>query len=218
MKANASQIRQLQEQVGRNDQGAFSTLYRLFFMRLFNFAKSYVHNREVAEELVNDVMVGLWNRRSEISGIQNLETYLFVAARNRSLNHLSQHSPFQVTLEPESGEIEIVHTDDPERLLEWRELYELLAQAVEELPDQCRTVFKLVKEEGFSYKQVAEILDISPRTVETQLYRAMKKLHQTVGSHLDPEKFSGPKSNSAPPSATDLGVFVPVLFIFLDLF
>lgn len=218
MKLNPLQIRQLQDRIGLDDQEAFAVLYRLFFMRLFNFTKSYVHNREVAEELVNDVMLKLWSRRGELDGIQNLETYLFVAARNRSLNHLAQHSPFHITLEPESGEIDIVHTDDPERLLEWREIYQLLVHAVDDLPDQCRTVFKLIKEEGFSYKQVAEILDISPRTVETQLFRAMKKLHSVMDTYLDSNKSSKPKPASDQPFSVPPGGIAPFLFIFLDLF
>ncbi len=216
MKVNLLQIKQLQERICEDDQEAFATLYRLFFMRLFHFTKMYVHNRETAEELVNDIMVKLWNRRSEILSIQNLETYLFVAARNQSLNHLAQHSPFHISLEPESGEIEIINTDDPEKLLEWREIYQLLIQAVEELPDQCRTVFKLIKEEGMSYKQVAEILSLSPRTVETQLFRAMKKLHKTLDTYLD----TNTKSAKPPiaPSTLPPDSYLVLLILFLDFF
>lgn len=215
MKPNALQIKELQERLCNSDQEAFATLYRLFFMRLFHFTKMYVHNRETAEELVNDIMLKLWHRRSQALAIQNLETYLFVAARNQSLNYLAQHSPFHISLEPESGEIEIINTDDPEKLLEWREIYELLVQAVEELPDQCRTVFKLIKEEGMSYKQVAEILNLSPRTVETQLFRAMKKLHKALGSYLD----AGSKPTQLPPpSALPPESYTVLLILFLEIF
>ncbi|MDJ1496222.1 RNA polymerase sigma-70 factor [Cytophagaceae bacterium DM2B3-1] len=213
MKLNTIQIRDLQERICNNDQEAFAALYRLFFMRLFQFTKMYVHNRETAEELVNDIMLKLWHRRSEVLKIQNLETYLFVSARNKSLNYLSQRSPFHISLEPESGEIEIVNTDDPEKILEWRQIYELLMQAVEELPDQCRTVFKLIKEEGMSYKQVAEILDLSPRTVETQLFRAMKKLHKSLDNYMDTNtRYSKlPGSSILPPESS-----IVLLILFLD--
>ncbi|MDJ1466880.1 RNA polymerase sigma-70 factor [Xanthocytophaga flava] len=214
MKLNTIQIRDLQERLCNNDQEAFAALYRLFFMRLFQFTKMYVHNRETAEELVNDIMLKLWHRRSEVLKIQNLETYLFVSARNKSLNYLSQRSPFHISLEPESGEIEIVNTDDPEKILEWRQIYELLMQAVEELPDQCRTVFKLIKEEGMSYKQVAEILDLSPRTVETQLFRAMKKLHKSLDNYMDTNTRSSklPGSSSILPPESS----IVLLILFLD--
>ncbi len=216
MKLNPQQLKQLQEQISKGDQEAFSALYRLFFMRLFNFTKMYVHNRAAAEELVNDIMLKVWYRRGDLPAIVNLETYLFVAARNRSLNYLAQPSPFQITLEPESGALEIVNADDPERLLEWREIYQLLEQAVEELPDQCRTVFKLIKEEGLSYKQVAEILGVSPRTVETQLVRAMKKLYKVVGCHLDGPGPHGVKTAPGGLPTVDPGAHVGLLLLFFD--
>ena len=68
--------------------------------------------------------------------------------------------------------------------------------AVEQLPDQCRTVFKLIKEEGFKYKQVAEILGLSPRTIETQLFRAIKKLSVVLKDYT--EKPIGKKNNNTP--------------------
>lgn len=218
MKPTIFQIKQLQEKVSEGNQEAFATLYRLFFMRLFHFTTRYVHNRAAAEELVNDVMVKVWHRRSEMMGIDNLETYLFIAARNSALNYLSQHSPFHITLEPESGEVEIVNTDDPERLLEWREMYQLLQQAVDELPDQCRTVFKLIKEDGLSYKQVAEILDVSPRTVETQLVRAMKKLHNALDGYLENSPAAPPKNTSKGPSAANSDAVIGLLILFLDFY
>ena len=78
----------------------------------------------------------------------------------------------------------LVNTIDPERELEWKEILFKLDQVVNTLPEQCRKIFKLVKEEGFKYKEVAEILNISPRTVETQLARAMRRLNEAVGSYL----------------------------------
>ena len=90
MKIDAHQLTQLQRLIAGGSQKAFEDLYRLFFGRLFNFAMLYVHKKEVAEELVNDVMIRIWRRQGELEGIKNLETYLFVAVRNHSLNHLSQ--------------------------------------------------------------------------------------------------------------------------------
>jgi len=180
MKIDANQLTQLQRLIAGGSQKAFEDLYRLFFGRLFNFAMLYVHRKEVAEELVNDVMIRIWRRRDELAGIKNLETYLFVAVRNHSLNHLSQYSPYHVAIEADSPQGQLIDVNDPGNQLEWKEIYFRLNQAIDELPDQCRTVFRLIKEEGFRYKQVAEILNISPRTVETQLFRAIKKLDKII--------------------------------------
>jgi RNA polymerase sigma-70 factor (ECF subfamily) len=145
----------------------------------------YVHKKEIAEEIVNDIMVKIWNKREELNRIQNLETYLFVAIRNHCLNHLAQYSNYHVMLEPETSRAEIVNLNNPEREMEWKEIYARLNKAIDELPDQCRTVFKLIKEEGFRYKQVAEILGISPRTVETQLFRAIRKLDRVIEMYVE---------------------------------
>jgi RNA polymerase sigma-70 factor (ECF subfamily) len=180
MKIDTNQLTQLQQLIAGGSQKAFEDLYRLFFTRLFNFSMLYVHKKEVAEEIVNDIMMKVWNKKQELSAILNLETYLFVAARNHSLNYLSQFSPYHIAVEPESSQGQLIDVNDPSKELEWKEVYFRLNQAIDELPEQCRTVFKLIKEEGFRYKQVAEILNISPRTVETQLFRAIRKLDKVI--------------------------------------
>ena len=180
MKIDFEIIIGLQEQVAKHNQKAFKDLYCLFFARLFNFAVSYVHKKEIAEELVNDVMVKLWHKRLTISGIQHLETYLFVAVRNHSLNYLATYSNYHVAIELEGKEAKVINLNDPQQALEWKEISFQLDRTIDQLPEQCRTVFKLIREEGLRYKQVAEILNISPRTVETQLFRAIKKLDKVL--------------------------------------
>jgi len=195
MKIEITILKQLQIRVEQSNQKAFEDLYRLFFPRLYNFAMLYVHKKEAAEEIVNDVMVKIWEKRDTINTIENLETYLFVAIRNHCLNYLQKYSHYHVTIEPESGLAEVISINDPAKDLEWKEINLKLHLAIEQLPDQCRTVFKLIKEEGFKYKQVAEILNLSPRTVETQLFRAIKKLDAVVNIFI--ERNSG-KKNSNP--------------------
>lgn len=196
MKIDNELLQLLQKQIAKGEQRSFEDLYRLFFVRLFNFALLYVHKKEIAEEVVNDVMMKVWNKKEVLTGIQNLETYLFVAVRNQSLNYLSKYSGLHVALEPENGQAEIINLNDPEKELEWKEINFRLNQAIDQLPAQCRTVFKLIKEEGFKYKQVAEILNISPRTVETQLFRAIKKLDTIIELYL--ENFPGKKRKNPP--------------------
>jgi len=180
MKIDAHQLTLLQQKIAAGDQRAFEDLYRLSFTRLFNFSMLYVHKKEIAEEIVNDIMIKVWHKRAELTGIQNLETYLFVAARNHSLNYLAKYSPYHVSIEADALQGELINLHDPGAAMEWKEIHFRLNQAIDELPDQCRTVFKLIREEGFRYRQVAEILGISPRTVETQLFRAIKKLDKVI--------------------------------------
>jgi RNA polymerase sigma-70 factor (ECF subfamily) len=184
MKSDINHVKDLQQRIASGDQPAFEGLYRLFFPRLQGFAMMYLHKKELAEEVVNDVMLKIWNKRSDILLIENIETYLFTAVRNHSLNHLAQFSHYHVVYEPENGTMEVINLNDPSRLLEWKEIHHRLNLAIETLPDQCRTVFKLIREEGFRYKEVAEILGVSPRTVETQLFRAVKKLDKIIEMYM----------------------------------
>jgi RNA polymerase sigma-70 factor (family 1) len=197
MKIDVTIIKQLQGQIEKSNQRAFEDLYRLFFSRLFNFSMLYVHTKEAAEEIVNDIMIKVWNKRDDISSIENLETYLFVAVRNHSLNYLQKYSHYHIAIQPESGMAEVINIHNPEKELEWKEINSKLHMAVEQLPDQCRTVFKLIKEEGFKYKQVAEILGLSPRTIETQLFRAIKKLSAVLKDYTD--KPIGKRNNNNTP-------------------
>lgn len=180
MRPNEVQIKNLQRGIASGDQQAFASLFRLLYPGLLNFALQYVHVKEAAEEITNDVFVKLWNRREFLPEIDNLSTYLFVSVKNHALNYLKKYSHLHVAVENADGETSLVNRDDPEQQLEWKEISFRLSQAIDGLPDQCRTVFKLIKEDGFRYKEVAEILGISPRTVETQLFRAIKKLQTLV--------------------------------------
>ncbi len=147
----------------------------------------YVQSREAAEEVVSDVFVRIWERRAQLKDIANLEVYLFVSVRNQAYNYLEKYSVMRVT-SMENGEWELTNMSDPGKELEWKEMAARLDREVNQLPDQCRKVFRLIKEEGFRYREVAQILNISPRTVETQLYRAVRRLQAAVGQWL-PDKF-----------------------------
>lgn len=184
--SNSENIRYWQRQIAcEGDEKAFSELFRYFYDRLLHFSIQYVYTREAAEEIVSDVFVKIWNRRDELEKIANLEVYLFVAVKNHSLNYLEQYSSLRITpLNDDTGHSQLTNSVDPERAMEWKEILFKMDQEVGRLPDQCRRVFKLIKEEGFKYKDVAEILNISPRTVETQLFRAMKRLNEVIGPYI----------------------------------
>jgi RNA polymerase sigma-70 factor (family 1) len=196
MRTDQNEIRQLQEKICRhNDEQAFASLFRLSYKRLYHFSLQYVKVHEAAEEVVNDVFVKLWSYRSSLQNINNLESYLFIAVKNQSLNYIKQYSHYHVAINEETAEVQLLSKTTPQHNLEWKELHFKLHQAIDQLPDQCRKIFKLVKEEGFRFKQVAEILNISPRTVETQLYRALKRLDAVLDEHVTVKKKSSPHKN-----------------------
>lgn len=191
MTASNTNIRELQLQIARyGNEQAFSALFRLLYDRLLRFCMQYVYSREAAEEIVSDVFVKIWNRRKELMNISNLEVYLFVAVKNHSLNYLQQYSALRIT-PIDTGLSQLSGPMDPEKEMEWKEMRLKLDHEVNRLPDQCRKVFKLIKEEGFKYKDVAVILNISSRTVETQLFRAVRRLNEALLPYLPKRPGSG---------------------------
>ncbi|MCK7557105.1 RNA polymerase sigma-70 factor [Chitinophaga sedimenti] len=179
--SQSDHIRELQMQIARyGDEQAFAALFRLLYDRLLRFCVQYVGSHEAGEEIVSDVFVKIWNRRAELQEVDNLEVYLFVAVKNHSLNYLEQYSSLRIT-PLDSGFSQLTASADPEKDMEWKEMLLKLDGEINRLPEQCRRVFKLIKEDGFKYKDVAAILNISPRTVETQLFRAIRRLTEAIG-------------------------------------
>jgi RNA polymerase sigma-70 factor (ECF subfamily) len=162
-----------------DDTKAFEELYYALFNKLIKFSIYYVNHRETAEEIVSEIFVKCWNNRKELGHVQYPESYLFIAVKNQSLKHRKKASNMQM-VEIEEHEFRMVDYADPSKKIERKELHRQLDQAIETLPEQARVVFRLIKENGMKYKEVAEILDISPRTVQTQLFRAIAKLRSAL--------------------------------------
>ncbi len=191
MKEKGTHIIALLENICKNDnQQSFEELFKLFYPRLLNFCIQYVKHKEPAEEIVSEVFVTCWINRESLSQIQNPETYLFIAVRNRSLNYLKHFSKYRVTYLEEIGVNNLINSWDPAQEMERKELLFKMDQAIESLPLQCRIIFRLIKEDGLKYKEVAEILNLSPRTVETQLVRALKKLDKILSPHFNRHRAS----------------------------
>ncbi len=168
-----------QQEIAAGNQRSFDQLFRCLYVRLVHFAVQFVASSGIAEEIVSDIFSNLWLKRDTLPGIQNLPVYLFVAVKHRCFNHREQFSTLHVQIEHlEEGVLQDLH--DPEKELEWKELFHRIDMAVATLPEQCKMIFKMVKEGGLKYREVADILDISIKTVETQLYRATKKIRAAL--------------------------------------
>jgi RNA polymerase sigma-70 factor (ECF subfamily) len=118
----------------------------------------------------------LWQKRDTLDTISNINVYLYVAVKHASLNELRKK---KIAGPLSLNELTVHHlhlVSNPESLFITHELQNRVRSAIEQLPPQCKLIFKLVKEDGLSYKEVAAILNISVKTVDTQLYLALKKL------------------------------------------
>ena len=159
-----------------DDPQAISLIYEQFFHRLTKFSFSFVKTREAAEEVVEDVIIKWWRNKNGISTIQNLSVYFFAAVRNQSLNYLERRPTYsasslnQSDYSVESGAI------SPLEHLIISEMNQQLQVAVSSLPERCQLIFRLVREEGLKYKEVAEILNISVNTIDNQMAIAVRRI------------------------------------------
>jgi RNA polymerase sigma-70 factor (family 1) len=187
----------LMQKVAEGDQLAFRGLYHIYHKRLHYFALALVKTKEAAEEIVEDVFIRLWNHQATILQINNLKIYLYTATKNTALNYLSRKAQESVVEPFDNIDIALQETSlSPEQIMITRETYKNIREAVESLPPRCKMIFKLVREDGLRYKEVAEILNISINTIDAQMAIAVQRIAEAV--RRDFEKFPKSKSTSSP--------------------
>lgn len=160
-----------------NDQVAFASLYRHFYPGLLSFAESIIKDRQLSEETVENVFIKLWENRKMLSTVKNLSHYLYVSVKHAALNCIYRQKKIKYeTIGDEydvSFSVQETHTISKENV-------EKIATAINNLPPKCKLIFRLIKEEGLKYADVAHLLDISLKTVESQMYIAVNKIAQTL--------------------------------------
>lgn len=189
----------LQQRVFNNEELALAELYEIFYVKLVHFAKAMLHNKEVAEEVVEDVFVKLWVNRTNITTIENLTVYLYVAVKNNCLNFISKKAKALITSPFDFLDIEISDASpSPQDIMITAEMMEQMQKAVEALPPRCKMIFKLVREDGLKYKEVSQILNISVNTIDVQMAIAVKRictaLHIAPRQNVHAENVSAKKS------------------------
>ena len=179
-KISIIEIKYIQQRFSNNDEGALKELYDAYGDRLFHFAFAIVHSRETAEEVIADVFIKVWEKRSHIAVIENLIYYLFTVTKNISCNYLRKYKRKKhISLEELSLPYYYLNST-PEDLVITRETMQRINTAINELPPKCRIIFKLVKEDGLKYKEVASLLNLTTKTIENQMGIALQKLHSSI--------------------------------------
>ncbi|SFV32241.1 RNA polymerase sigma-70 factor [Thermoflavifilum thermophilum] len=174
-----------------DDQQAYRKLFDALAGPLIRWSQVYVKQYEVAEEIVSDVFMWMWQQRSRLGSIRQVRLYLYQAVKNRSLNYLRTvhgRTEFEDITSFEGTVIPAIQfvADDPEQILLNNELRRHMEKAIASLPARCRLIFRLVKDDGMHYKEVAELLQISVKTVETQMGIAFRRLAEAIQPVVSP--------------------------------
>ena len=162
-----------------NDPAVFEMLYKQYFSMLVGFAYQYVEDAEVSEDIVQDSFGRIWKQSETLNIRTNVKSYLFGVVRNACLNHLRHQKVIQIH-KRETKPDDTESTD----FLEMDELQATLEKGLAKLPDKRRQIFELSRFEGKKYHEIADQLNISVKTVETQMSRALKAIREALSSYL----------------------------------
>jgi RNA polymerase sigma-70 factor, ECF subfamily len=165
------------------DSSALELLFRKYYPRLCQYAYRSVKSPEIAEDIVQSVFLNIWKNREEWYPHCTPLMYLYRATKNQVINHLKHK-----TIENIADFIDInsLHIDEhtPEYAYLENECSSAIQSSIDRLPERCRLIFLMKKEDGLTYKEIAEILDISIKTVETQMVRAFRYLRENLAEYM----------------------------------
>ena len=195
---NDPSLQNLKGRIAEDDERAFRQLFDSFAGKLTEFAFAMLKAKDAATDIVDQVFVKIWQQRKQILLIHNLKVYLYAATKNAALNYISKKAREQVTEPFDYVNIQIRDNDSPEQQMITSEIFKKIQSVVSELPPRCKIIFKLVREDGLRYKEVAEILNISVNTVDAQMVIAVKRISEKTQIDLASfQRQSSSRSTSA---------------------
>jgi RNA polymerase sigma-70 factor (family 1) len=182
---DCSQLHKLVNKIALYDDAlAYKELFLLYHPRLLSFSTSITRSRECAEEVVSDVFLKIWHNRNSLSRIENFHLYIYIITKNLSINRLLKLKKEKTfSIDDTIVDFRSIYMD-PEQLMMTAEMFRKVRKAINELPPRCQLIFKLVKEDGLKYREVAELLNLSTKTVENQMTIALRKIGQSISFKL----------------------------------
>lgn len=169
--------------IRKGNEAAFEKVFKLYFKNLYAYAYTFIKDDIMAEEIVQNVFFRIWEKRDILQIDDSLKAYLYRSVHNESLNYIKHQkvkTSFQVHY---SNQMESSYSDASEEIVA-AELETKIQSAINELPQQCRIIFQLSRFEQLKYQQIADQLNISVKTVENQMGKALKVLRLKLVDYL----------------------------------
>ncbi len=167
----------------QNDEKAALAIFDLYFKNLCSFVERYVQSKELAEDIVQEVFIKIWENRSNLSEVQSFKAYLFTVAKNHTLNFLKKASRSEVAM----GEVVnsyCTNRNETEEAILDKEYLAFFNKVLDSLPNRSREIFKLCREEKKSYEEVAQLLGVSKNAVKNHMVYSMKSLKEATHAEL----------------------------------
>lgn len=167
--------------VKKSNSNALKVLFKKYYQNLCYFSFSYVKEKQIAEEVVSDIFIKLWEKRAQINIGLKLKSYLYTAVKNQSLNYLRSNKLHSEKLNS-VDQITLTMIDNPDDNLRYEDLKKVMDNLIETLPDKRKLIFRMNKFDELSYEEIASILSISISTVRNQMVSAVKYLNKQYTS------------------------------------
>ena len=172
------------EEIRLGNRKAFETVFRNYYQELCNYAYQFFHDKDTVEEIVQDLFFKLWSKKETIIIRTSLRSYLYKAVYNNTMLFLRKKNTRSVTGEL-TDDIEQKLIVEPEIPIQTKELDQIIQVTIQLMPAKVRQIFELSRLEGLRYKDIAEKLSISVKTVEANMGRALKLFRQNLKKYLE---------------------------------
>lgn len=177
-----TQEEELLNRLKTGDMKAFELLYKSFHKMLWHYAKEMLKDDDEAEDTVQQLFIRIWEKRDSLLISSSFKSYLFTSVRNACLKKMEKAVREKASDPLESTEMERVgKAQDPSQ---FKDLQAAIQQSIESLPERCRLVFKLSRFGGLTYTEIAKELELSVKTVENQMSKALQTLRQDLKHHF----------------------------------
>ena len=173
----------LVKELQKGNKNTFEMVFKKYYSSLCVYVNKYCRNESTAEEIVSRFFFNFYEKRETLQISTSLRSYLFRSVRNTALNYLRDNSKL-VSDNVSDDLFELNITETVHETLLGKELEEVINKAIDDLPEQCKSVFVKSRFEGKKYKEIAEELNISVNTVETQMSRALRKLRVELKEYM----------------------------------
>jgi len=165
--------------MAEGDKEAFRFFFEKYYSDLCNMVNIYLHNPVMSEEIVQSIYIYFWEKKGEINIDSSVKSYLLKASKNKSINYI-RNERVKINIHEKLAKVSDADYEMPDSVMDAGQLREIIAQSINNLPEKCREIYILGKEKNLTYKEIADELGISVKTVENQMGNALKKLREQL--------------------------------------
>ena len=170
--------------IKHDDSGAFEFLFNAFYDKLMRVGLFYLGKESNAQDAVSEVFYKLWSNRNKLAKVETLENYLFTMIKNHCLGIIRSNK--KVIFDENIMEFnQKIVLENPESKLISEEFIKFYNSKIQELPPRCKVIYLMIKEDGLKYKEAADILNISVKTIENQMTKAVSHIRKCLNNYQE---------------------------------